>query len=157
MSENDNWRGIDVKREIAHKALETILVKSNDSMFPFIKDLMVFAASIGYSLGHRAPLKGECDGITLGTYSSDGQDGFIYLFGLLEAKNGESLRIDNLRETIKIYEEFCNAGLYEIQKWLDNNPSDPFGTDTILKKMLEKITQIEADREIDPSDIKLEV
>ena len=76
---------------------------------------------------------------------------------MLEAKNGESLRIDNLRETIKIYEEFCNAGLYEIKKWLDNNPSDPSGTDTILKKMLEKITQIEADREIDPSDIKLEI
>ena len=157
MSENDNWRGIDVKREVTHKALETILVNANDSMFPFIKDLMVFAASIGYSLKQRTPLKGESAGITLGTYSSDGQDGFIYLFGLLESKNGESLRFDNLRETIKIYEEFCNAGLYEIQKWLDNNPSDPSGTDTILTKMLEKIIQVEKSVDIDPSDIKLEL
>ncbi len=46
-------------------------------------------------------------------------------------------------------------GLYEIQKWLDNNPSDPSGTDTILNKMLEKITQIESSTEIDPTDIDL--
>jgi dnd system-associated protein 4 len=155
MSESDNWRGIDVKRESNHKALESILVNGNDSMFPLLKDLMVFAASIGHSMGQRTPLQGDAQGITLGTYNYDGKDGYIYLFGLLESKNGESLRMENLKETIKIYEEFCNAGLYEIQKWLDNNPSDPSGTDTILNKMLEKITQIESSTEIDPTDIDL--
>ncbi len=111
MSESDNWRGIDVKRESNHKALESILVNGNDSMFPLLKDLMVFAASIGHSMGQRTPLQGDAQGITLGTYNYDGKDGYIYLFGLLESKNGESLRMENLKETIKIYEEFCNAGV----------------------------------------------
>lgn len=157
MSKTDNWRRIDVKREGTHQALEAILVKGNDSMFPRLKDLMVFAASIGYSLGERTPLNGQTDGIILDTYATDGLDGFIYLFGLLEAKNGECLRMDNLRETVKIYEEFCNTGLYEIQKWIDENPSDPSATDTILNKMLAKVTQLEETADFDPGEIQLEI
>ena len=157
MSESDNWRNIDVKRESNHRALEMLLVSGNDSMFTLLKDLMVFAASVGYSKGDRTPLNGETQGITLFTYSNDGKDGYIYLFGLLESQNGECLKMENLRDTVKIYEEFCNTGLYEIQSWLDGNPSDPTGTDTILQKMLVKITEVQEASVIDPGGIEIEI
>jgi dnd system-associated protein 4 len=154
---SDNWRSIDVKRERAHQALETQLVSGRDSMFTLLKDLMVFAASVGYSKGVRTPLQGETNGITLDTYHTDGNDGYIYLFGLLEFQDGECLKIENLRNTVKAYEEFCNTGLYEIQSWLESNPSDPTGTDTILNKMLEKITSIQKEDGVKPGEIKIEI
>lgn len=158
MSElSDNWRTIDVKRERAHQALETRLVSGRDSMFTLLKDLMVFAASVGYSKGVRTPLKGETNGITLDTYHTDGKDGYIYLFGLLEFEDGECLKIENLRSTVKAYEEFCNTGLYEIQSWLESDPSDPAGTDTILIKMLEKITSIQKEDGVEPGKIEIEI
>ena len=158
MSElSDNWRTIDVKRERAHQALETQLVAGRDSMFNLLKDLMVFAASVGYSKGVRTPLKGETNGILLDTYHTDGKDGYIYLFGLLEFQDGECLKIENLRSTVNAYEEFCNTGLYEIKSWLEGNPSDPLGTDTILNKMLEKITSIQEEDGVKPGEIKIEI
>jgi dnd system-associated protein 4 len=159
MSElSDNWRSIDVKRERTHQALEAQLVSGGrDSMFSLLKDLMVFAASVGHAKEVRTPLNGETNGITLDTYHTDGKDGYIYLFGLLEFQDGECLKIENLRSTIKVYEEFCNTGLYEIQSWLDSNPSDPAGTDTILRKMLEKITSIQEEDGVKPGDIEIEI
>ena len=158
MSElSDNWRSIDVKRERTHQALETQLVSGRDSMFSLLKDLMVFAASVGYSKEVRTPLNGETNGITLDTYHTDGKDGYIYLFGLLESQNGECLKIENLRSTVKAYEEFCNTGLYEIQSWLESNPADPTGTDTILEKMLETITAIQEEDGVKPGEIEIEI
>ena len=154
---NENWRGIDVKREKSHDAMVVILTTGNPSIFTYIKDLMVFAATVGYSRKVRTPLHGETQGIILDTYHSDGKDGYVYLYGLLESQNGECLKIENLRETVKIYEEFCNAGLYEIKSWLDGNPADVTGIETILTKIYEEISMTEDAETTDPGGIEIEI
>jgi len=93
----------------------------------------------------------------LGEKNTVSQMALVYLYGLLDSKDGACLKMENLRSTVKIYEEFCNTGLYEIQSWLNNNPSDPRGTDTILEKMLEKITSVQDSIEIDPGRIEIEI
>ena len=156
MSElSSNWRNIEARRERKHSALEQLLAKS-DGLFPNFKDLMIFAASVGYEQKERKPLEGETVGITLDTYSTDGKDGYIYLFGLLALKDGKCLKIENLRETVKVYEEYCNAGLYKIQSWLDENPSAN-EADTILGKMLDSIIAKHDQIPLDPGSIDLEL
>jgi dnd system-associated protein 4 len=93
-----NWRTIGVKRERKHDALIARLTLENKSIFQYLKDMMVFAAMIGYSQGERRELSGETIDIILETYATDEKDGFIYLLGLLELKDGQVLKDQNLRK-----------------------------------------------------------
>lgn len=151
-----NWRSVGVKRERNHEALTQRLTISGTTIFSYLKDLMVFAAMVGYSQNERVPLKGETIEISLDTYSSDQKDGFIYLLGLVETRNGICLKNDNLRETVKVFEEYCNGGLYIITNWLDENPSDPIGLDTLLDKVFQKLADNKLQKEISPNDIELD-
>lgn len=150
-----NWRSVGVKRERTHEALTQRLTVSGTTLFSYLKDLMVFAAMVGYSENERVSLNGPTIEITLDTYSSDQKDGFIYLLGLIESRNGTCLKNENLRETVKVFEEYCNGGLYIITKWLDENPSDPIGLDTLLDKVFEKLTMNRAKTPIAPNDIEI--
>jgi len=148
-----NWRTVGVKRERHHEGLISRLTLDNKSIFVYLKDLMVFAAMVGYDLNQRKPLDGEAIEIILDTYASDQKDGFIYLLALIEKKDGLVLKDENLRETVKIFEEYCNAGLYEITKWLDENPGDPIGVDTLLSRILAKLVENDSQEPLNPNDI----
>lgn len=152
-----NWRTVGVKRERHHEALIERLTLDNKSIFTYLKDLMVFSAMVGHSLGKRTPLKGETIDIILETYASDQKDGFIYLLALIEKRDGSVLKDERLRETVTIFEEYCNTGLYEITNWLDKNPGDPTGIDTLLFKILHQLAENDSNPEnsTDPSDIEV--
>jgi len=150
-----NWRTVGVKRERHHEALISRLTLNNKSIFVYLKDLMVFAAMVGHDLNIRRPLKGETIEIILDTYASDQKDGFIYLLALIEKKDGLVLKDENLRETVQIFEEYCNAGLYEITNWLDENPGDPIGIDTLLTKILAKLVKNDSQESVDPNAIEV--
>lgn len=152
-----NWRSVGVKRERTHEALTQRLTVSGTTIFTYLKDLMVFAAMVGYSENDRIPLSGATIEISLDTYSSDEKDGFIYLLGLIATRNGNCLKNENLRETVKVFEEYCNGGLYIITKWLDENPSDPRGLDTLLDKVFERLCKNRAESMIAPNDIELAI
>jgi len=150
-----NWRTIGVKRERHHEALISRLTLNDKSIFVYLKDLMIFSAMVGHDLNVRRPLKGEAIEIILDTYASDQKDGFIYLLALIERKDGLVLKDDNLRETVQIFEEYCNAGLYEITNWLDENPGDPIGIDTLLTKILVKLVENDSQEPVDPNAIEV--
>lgn len=160
MSSNYDWRKQGVKREGNHEALVDKLCSGKNGqkgIFRFIKDLMVFAAMVGYSQQERKPLNGDSISIILETYATDEKDAFIYLLALMTEKDGVCLKDDNLPSSVKIFEEYCNAGLYEIQLWLDENPSDIDGVDTLLDKINEKAIQNdESDTgHLDPEDLEV--
>lgn len=147
-----DWRKRGVKRERNHEPLVTKLSSSRGAenpIFSFNKDLMVFAAMVGHSLGKRRPIAGDTISILLEQYAPSPPaaqlDAYIYLIALMEDKNATILKDENLAEAIKIFEEYCNAGLYEIKLWLDENPGDHEGIDTLYKKIFEKIVQNEKD------------
>ena len=150
-----NWRSVGVKRERTHEALIQRLTIGGTTIFSYLKDLMVFAAMVGFSENQRRSLTGPTIEISLDTYSSDQKDGFIYLLGLTEVRNGVCLKNENLRETVRIFEEYCNGGLYIITKWLDANPSDPVGLDTLLDKVFQKLAQNRSDEQVSPQDIEI--
>lgn len=155
--ETVNWRNIGVKRERRHESLISRLTLENRSIFQYLKDLMVFAAMVGHSYEDRKELSGETIEIILDTYASDEKDGFIYLLGLLEYEDGKVLKDSNLKQCVAIFEEYCNAGLYIIETWLDDNPGDPSGVDTLLDKIYERLSQNEKMSAINNDDIELEI
>ncbi|RLA51114.1 MAG: DNA phosphorothioation-associated protein 4 [Gammaproteobacteria bacterium] len=164
MSERDtdseeqiNWRTIGVKRERKYEELITRLNTGQKSIFQYLKDLMVFAAMVGHSEGKREEVKGETIEIILETYASDQKDGFIYLLALMDSRDGVSLKDSNLHSSVKVFEEYCNAGLGIIQGWLDDNPGDPSGVDTILANVYEKLCENEVEDDVDNEDISIDI
>ncbi|MBI48155.1 MAG: DNA phosphorothioation-associated protein 4 [Marinobacter sp.] len=152
-----NWRNVGVKRERNHEALISRLYGSNRSIFQYLKDIMVFAAMVGHSLQEKREISGESVEIILDTYASDQKDGFIYLLGLLDEKDGKILKDEHLRSAVKVFEEYCNAGLYTIEQWLDDNPGDPDGVDTLLEKIYERLAENEKEHGVANEDIDLDV
>lgn len=150
-----NWRTVGVKRERKHEALISRLTMDSKGIFQYLKDLMVFAAMVGHFYGDRKPLAGETIEIILDTYASDQKDGFIYLLGLMEFKDGELLKDKRLKDSVSVFEEYCNAGLYVIESWLDDNPGDPSGVDTLLQKIYERLAENEKEASVSNDDIEV--
>lgn len=139
---NENWRNIQINRDRKHENLVHHLVEnSNTAIFNFNKDLMVFAAMLGYHYGIKRPLSSDTIQIVLQTYHSTEDDGYIYLLALLENKNATCLKNENLIESKKIFEEYCNGGLELLQDWFDSNPADVEKVDTLQQKVEEHILQ----------------
>lgn len=155
--EQINWRTVGVKRDRKYEELISRLNSGDRSIFQYIKDIMVFAAMVGYSEGAREPISGDTIDIILETYSSDEKDGFIYLLALIETQDGACLKDSNLHSSVRIFEEYCNAGLAIINNWLDQNPSDVGGVDTILEKVYERICLNEEEEIPSNEEIEIEV
>ena len=136
------WKKLAVRRDRAHEPLVDKLCTSkngNSPLFRFNKDLMVFAAMVGFSRKKRKKLATDSISIILETYASDQKDAFIYLLALITEKNGFCLKDENLPSSITIFEEYCNAGLDEIQLWFDENPGDHGGVETLAEKIYEQV------------------
>lgn len=141
-----SWQKLPVRRDRKHEPLVSKLCVPSEgkkAIFRFIKDLMVFAAMVGYQKNERSPLTNDGISIILETYASDQKDAFIYLLALMTEKNGTCLKDENLLASVKIFEEYCNAGLEEIQLWLDESPGDLEGIDTLSSKIFEQVLENE--------------
>ncbi|RUO81070.1 hypothetical protein CWI84_02880 [Idiomarina tyrosinivorans] len=147
--DDNEWRNIPIRRERKFESLveKFCTDKYNSRIFRFNKDLMLFAAMVGFSEGKSKPVSANGIQIVLGTYASDQKDGYIYLLALLDKKDITSLKNENLSEAVKSFEGYCNAGLEIIQNWIDENPGDPEGVDTIMNKVFERIQLNEIDNQ----------
>lgn len=147
-----DWRNINVRRNRQHEPIVEKLCARNEEysgkpIFEFNKDLMVFAAVLGYAEGRSEELGSDSIQITLGTYASDEKDGFIYLLALLDEEDAACLKDEKLSESIKTFERYCNGGLGLISEWLQENPADIGGVDTIVSRMLQQINDSESSEE----------
>ncbi|MFY0657275.1 MAG: hypothetical protein JXR12_11075 [Neptunomonas phycophila] len=133
------WLGVNVNRDRKHEPLVERLTQGDHVIFSHNKDLMVFAAMVGYSLDKSEPISSDKIQITLGTYANTQQDTYIYLLALLKMKDATCLKSENLNDAVKVFEGYCNAGLSIIQSWIDENPGDPTGIDTLEGKILEQV------------------
>lgn len=147
--ENEELRlsSINVRRDTKYENLVDRLCKENTfsdkSIFPYIKDLMVFAGLIGHANKEMIPIEhgAKTIPITLETYSSDEKDSFIYLLALMENKDASCLKNANIHEAIKIFEGYCNAGLGIIQRWFVENSSEADVMNILLNKIYEQINK----------------
>ncbi|MFC3202462.1 hypothetical protein ACFOEW_11610 [Alteromonas oceani] len=136
--EQKNWRDIQVYRDRKHEPLVEKLTQGDHVIFNHNKDLMVFAAMVGYSNNKFEAVGSDKIQITLGTYFNTQQDTFIYLLALLKKQDAACLKLENLNDAVKVFEGYCNSGLSIISSWMDENPGDPTGIETLEKKIIEK-------------------
>lgn len=123
--------------------------KTQEKTFRTYMDLAVFAALVGFQ---KERIKVENNGpeIPDSVFFNNRQEGLVYLFALIETEDPYILKED--RQCWKIFEDYVNAGMYEIAGWLADNPTDAFGTDTLLNAIAEKATAL-IDQESESIDI----
>jgi len=110
------------------------------SIFPTIKDLLCFAAMLGFSEGKRVPLSPnhKKQDIQRQIFIDDGKINLIYLIALSELKDVNILRDDNDVDIVEVFEEYANGGLEIMKSWELDVPDDPNGDRAIVNGLIKK-------------------
>lgn len=100
----------------------------NDAPFNYMYDVLVFAASLGFKLGKRAPIeKYSPEPIPFTTMQSN--EFFETLMSTIAVLTFEGdhtcLSDDRLAERIRLFEEFANGGLLHIAEMLKGYAGTP--------------------------------
>ena len=83
------------------------------TLFPTIRELLCFAALLGYSEGRRIPLDRDAgvEDVSYQQFERGEAEDLIYLIALAETKNPEILKDGEESRCAEIFEEYANGGL----------------------------------------------
>jgi dnd system-associated protein 4 len=124
-------------------------------VFPTIRELVCFAAVLGFENNWRRHLQEETDEVDGRIFSNSQQAlDLIYLIALAAEKDGDILRVENEDKMIQIFEEFAEGGFEFIQQWLQEKPGDLYGNEALLDAFTKyNFLEIEVDTEQAIADI----
>lgn len=90
-------------------------------LFQSIREVLVFAAVLGFSLSERKTLSKKGEPVKWNIFESNKSEEFIYLISLASTKNSSILKhdIESIKSCVTIFEEHANAGLHIIDKWIN--------------------------------------
>lgn len=143
----------DVRRNRKYENLVEILVTKPFSiapghevkLFPYIKDLIVFAAMVGKHFNKKEAVSDDNIGIAISTFagghsssakSISDQHNIIFMFGLSELRDMKYLHDEHFSEVISVFEEYSNGGLSIIEQWLLESAYKPM---VIFDKMVDVV------------------
>jgi dnd system-associated protein 4 len=109
-----------IYEDIVQKLAAMPLPDSDRRLFPTIRELLCFAALLGYSEGRRLPLdrsKGVED-ISYQQFERGDAEHLIFLIALAETQETEILREGEEAKCAEIFEEYANGGLAIIKDYL---------------------------------------
>ena len=114
------WTGL-IDRLIEEKDPET-----GQSAFPSLRDLMCFAASLGYEQGQREPLGEERVDFVEGRVfpRSDLALDLLYLIALAGERNVTIIDEEHEEQALTTFEEYANGGFGVIEHWLGAHAPD---------------------------------
>ena len=151
---NNNLRAIHYLDK--HRSLVLNLSErgASNTLFSTIKDLLCFAALLGYSKDNKKPLgdSKKAPSVDFNTFVTTDDDDFIYMISAATHNDIDILREDRNEDVIEIFEEYINGGLYIIDEWT-RTYNDPLGyaavmkgleSDNIIRK-LDNVTKISID------------
>jgi dnd system-associated protein 4 len=102
-----------IHEDMVQRLAVQTLPGADRSLFPTIRELLCFAALLGYSEGRRVPLD-RTTGLEDVSYQQfergDAAD-LIYLIALAETKDPEILKDGEESRSAEIFEEYANGGL----------------------------------------------
>jgi dnd system-associated protein 4 len=103
------------------------------SIFPTMRDLMCFAAVLGFECERRRPLQAKTNEIDGRIFPNSQQAlDLLYLITLASNKDANDLREDNEEQIIQIFEEYAQGGFEILDGWLKEKPEDIYGDQAIL-------------------------
>ncbi len=109
-----------VHEDMVQKLAVQKLNDAQRAIFPTIRELLCFAAILGFSENRRIPLdkdKGVED-ISYQQFERGDSEDLIYLIALAESKDANILRDGNENSCAEIFEEYVNGGLQVIEEAL---------------------------------------
>jgi len=102
-------------------------------MFPTMRELVCFAAALGYETQRRLPVDGPTNEIDARIFErSETAMDLLYLIALSEEKKSDVLMPDREDYAVTIFEEYAAGGLAEIREWLHARPEDQHGEQALL-------------------------
>lgn len=103
------------------------------SIFPTMRELMVFAAVLGFEHDRKQPLESQTNEIDGRNFSNSEQAiDLMYLIALAGDRNVDILREENEDKMIEIFEQYAQGGFEIITGWLREKPEDINGDQAIL-------------------------
>ncbi len=119
----------DMVRQLAEKPHSI----AGRSIFPTMRELMCFAAVLGFEFDKRKPLDSDTNEIDSRIFlNSEVALDLLYLIGLATEKSVDILREENEEEMIRIFEEYAEGGFEILETWLLEKPEDTNGDNAIL-------------------------
>lgn len=118
-----NMRSPNINRSRVHEDMVQRLATqklpgSERTLFPTIRELLCFAALLGYSENRRLPLdkdKGVED-VSYQQFERGDAEDLIYLIALADTKDPEILKDGGESKCAEIFEEYANGGLQIIHE-----------------------------------------
>jgi dnd system-associated protein 4 len=127
-----------VRRGLNHEVLVKQLTerahsKTQRSLFPTMRDLLCFAAALGFAENRRTPLIGKTADIDGRIFeNSDQATDLVYLVALAGTGDITILQADREDAAVAVFEEYANGGLALLQEWLIATPGDIDGDAALL-------------------------
>ena len=90
-----------------------------NNVFPTIRELLCFAAILGYALGkkNKFPENHKKHDVSWSTFVANDSDDYIYFIGVADTKNTDCLKSDTDIDLVDIFEEYINGGFEIILSW----------------------------------------
>lgn len=143
-----------IKRSKQFETLVRQLAETNHSevgrpIFPTMRELMCFAAVLGFEKQRKKPLEQatmEIDGRTFENHQQSLD--LLYLIALADAKDADILREENEDKALDVFEQYAEGGFEILSSWLAAKPEDESGDHAILMA-LAKEGYLELARDVD--------
>ena len=107
-----------IHEDMVQLLARTTVDKAETSLFTTIRQLMIFAALLGYSQNRKIPLdktKGV-EYIQIHIFENDLD--YINMIALADQQNPEIFKDNNNFDVIEVFEEYANGGFEIINGWL---------------------------------------
>lgn len=130
------------------KSAATIVARLADAQHPIThqpifstyRDLLCFAAALGYEEDRRIPLSKDTEDFVdrRPLENSDSTIDLMYLLALAATRDVNILREEHEENVSLVFEEYANGGLEILSEWLKGKPDDINGDRAILKALCER-------------------
>ena len=109
-----------VYEDIVQRLAAQFLPGTDRRLFPTIRELLCFAAVLGYSEGRKVPLDKSqgTEDVSYQQFERGDAENLIYLVALADKNDVNVLREDNEDECARIFEEYANGGLGIVKDYL---------------------------------------
>jgi dnd system-associated protein 4 len=114
------WTGL-IDRLVEEEDPET-----GQTAFPTLRELMVFAATLGYEQSRQEPLGEDTVDLVEGRVfpRSDVALDLLYLIALASERKVEIIDEEHEEQAITRFESYANGGFAILDSWLDAHPAD---------------------------------
>ena len=120
------------------ESLTVVKIHGGKPVFSTIRDLLIFAAMVGYEHGQKEDVESEKEEVPLRIFESTSDEKYLYLAAIVESKNPNLFKDKNEAKMLKIFERYAAGGLQTIQDWLEEEPATEAHT-VLLDKLHEKL------------------